>query len=259
MELGLDELEREIITLAYAYVEVQRIRGSLESKHGKSKRKNTSFSPIHSLRKEALKMIGFGEEKIEELRKKEKEIKKALEKNVSKHPLWTWASKVKGLGKLSTGLVMAAIGDISRVQTCSGLWKSFGLDVTPEGKARKMIPGKKGRVGFPFARRILGRIRRQILFHKDGFYYKLYLQYRLYYDNFRPDWPKGRRFGAAIRATEKIFLSHFWEVWRKSKNLPAPEPYMVAQNPLLHRKISPEDAINKMASSKSKGKEGKPF
>lgn len=37
MELGLDELERKIVTLDYAYVEAQTIRLKLESKHGKIK------------------------------------------------------------------------------------------------------------------------------------------------------------------------------------------------------------------------------
>lgn len=248
---GLNLLEKEIIALAYAYVEAQQMAQRLAKKHGKIKVKGGSFSPIHPLRKAGLEAIGLGEEAIKEFENLAEEARKKLEEAVAQHPVWTdWASHVKGLGKLTTGLLMAAIGDISRVSTASGLWKSFGLDVTEEGKARRMEPGKKGRVGFPFARVVLGRVRLQIMRTGiDGFYYELYRQYRHYYETNR-DWPKGRCFGAALRAMEKILLSHFWEVWRKSKGLSAPEPYIVAQNPLFHKKIPPEAAMEKKPKSR---------
>lgn len=248
--LGLDPLEQEIVVRAYAYVQAQEMAGMVARRHGKIRRKKGSqFSPIHPLRKLALESIGLGEDKIELFEERAQASKELLEKAVREHPVWTdWAYKVKGLGPVLTGLVMAAIGDISRVDNCSGLWKSFGLDVTKEGRARKREPGKKGRVGFPFARLVLGRLRIQIMrtgARAGGFYYHLYESYRNFYTLNRPDWPEGRRFGAALRAMEKILLAHFWEVWRKTKGLPAPESYIIAKNP-IHKKIPPEEAMEKL-------------
>lgn len=251
LELGLDELEQEIVKLAYAYVEAQKIAGKLARQHGIIRPKQAPLSPIFPLRKAALEYIGLGEEKIAEFEKIGEKVRKKLERAVAQHPVWRdWAYAVNGLGKLSTGLLMAAIGDITRVNTCSGLWMSFGLHVTPEGKAPRLIPGQRGTVGFPFARLVLGRVRRQFFLRGEGFYYNLYLLYRSYYDQNRPDWPPGRRLGAAIRAMEKILLAHMWEVWRKSKGLPAPDPYIVARNPTLHRKIPPEQAMEKRRKRK---------
>lgn len=41
----------------------------------------------------------------------------------------------------------------------------------------------------------------------------------------RPGWPDGRKHLTALRKTEKLFLSHLWEVWREAIGLPTSEPY----------------------------------
>ena len=41
----------------------------------------------------------------------------------------------------------------------------------------------------------------------------------------RPGWADGRKHLTALRAAEKLFLSHLWQVWRTALGLPVGEPY----------------------------------
>lgn len=45
----------------------------------------------------------------------------------------------------------------------------------------------------------------------------------------RPGWAKARRHYWAFRKTQKLFLSHLWEVWRQAEKLPIDEPYAIAE------------------------------
>lgn len=255
VEEKLTVLEEQIIVEAHKLVYCQQQQGKIGRVIGKIKpRARRGWAPkppgpIHYLRVRALADLGFTESEYERWQEEAKECKKELWALVRQHPVWTdWAVHVPGLGGVLTGLVMAAIGDITRVRTASGLWKSFGLHVDNETHmAAKVQQGVEGTRGHPFARKILGVVR-STYFQVGargygGFYYDRYLEARQYYDAAQPDWPDGRRMGAAIRKFEKLLLSHFWEVWRRSKGLLIPVPYAVAMDPALHTKIEPAEAM----------------
>jgi hypothetical protein len=255
---GLDPLEEDIVRAAYAMVEAQTMVGRIGRVHGLIKGKSSKRSPLHYLKEEAFNELGHTKKALEEWEEKVKEQKAKLIEAVTQHPLWQdWAQYVKGLGPLMTGLVMAGIGDVTRVDNSSGLWKSFGLDLDEKGRARRLVRGIARPRGFPFARLVLGRLRVTIMktgAKSGGFYYDIYETARLRYDKLHPDWPEGKRFGAAIRYFEKIFLAHFWEVWREKKGLEAPPPYILMREGDPHRKIEPEQAMEKKPRRKAKSR-----
>lgn len=62
----------------------------------------------------------------------------------------------------------------------------------------------------------------------------------------RPGWADGRKHLTAMRAAEKLFLSHLWQVWREALGLPVGEPY--AHGILGHdvqTRIKPWDMVGK--------------
>lgn len=251
---GLDEQEQEIIARAYAYVYAQRMGGMLARMQGKINSGNGNPSPSIVFRRRGLEYVGLGSDAIVYWKDVAALQGEKLEELVRAHSLWmSWAKDVKGLGPVLTGLLIAAIGDVTRVQSASGLWKSFGLHVGADGLAVKLEKGKQGVRGFPFARLVLGRLR--VNFMKlggrveDAYYCRVYADAQTRYDAEHPDWPVGRRFGAAVRYFEKLLLAHFWEVWRECKGLSAPQPYIVQKDP-IHRKIEPDAAMQPRSARK---------
>lgn len=61
-----------------------------------------------------------------------------------------------------------------------------------------------------------------------GPYEEFYRKQRARAEIERPAWSDGRKHLWAVRKTEKLFLSHLWEVWRAAENLPLTEPYSKA-------------------------------
>jgi len=59
-----------------------------------------------------------------------------------------------------------------------------------------------------------------------GPYEEHYRQQRVRLETERPLWSDGRRHLTALRITEKLFLSHLWEVWRAALGLPTPRPWV---------------------------------
>lgn len=45
----------------------------------------------------------------------------------------------------------------------------------------------------------------------------------------RIGWADGRKHLTALRVTEKLFLSHLWQVWREALGLPTGDPYALAE------------------------------
>jgi len=70
-----------------------------------------------------------------------------------------------------------------------------------------------------------------------SYYRFLYDKAKQYYAARDPDLPKGRIRTRAILWTASMFISHFWEVWRRLEGLPVREPYPVEK--LGHTKIIP--------------------
>lgn len=57
-------------------------------------------------------------------------------------------------------------------------------------------------------------------------------------DRERPGWPDGRKRLTALRKTEKLFLSHLYQVWREAVGLPLVQPYIHAQED-GHQRLDP--------------------
>lgn len=61
-----------------------------------------------------------------------------------------------------------------------------------------------------------------------GPYEQHYRAHRERLERERPGWADGRRHLTALRITEKLFLSHLWQVWREALGLPTPRPWAEA-------------------------------
>jgi hypothetical protein len=60
-----------------------------------------------------------------------------------------------------------------------------------------------------------------------GPYEEHYRKHRARLEVERPGWADGRKHLTALRITEKLFLSHLWQVWREAIGLPTPDPWVM--------------------------------
>jgi len=60
-----------------------------------------------------------------------------------------------------------------------------------------------------------------------GKYEQVYRAERAKLDRERVGWADGRKHLTALRKTEKLFLSHLWQVWREALGLPVGQPYAI--------------------------------
>jgi len=61
-----------------------------------------------------------------------------------------------------------------------------------------------------------------------GKYEQVYRAERAKLDRERVGWADGRKHLTALRKTEKLFLSHLWQVWREALGLPVGQPYAIS-------------------------------
>lgn len=237
----MEDLEKQIVETWYYYEENLRLRSALERRLGRISSALPRRAP--SLTKHVqlgvLATLGQGAPELEEYRSGEKEWKGKLEELAKRHPLYSDLSRVKGLGPFLIGCLIAASGDIGATKNVSGYWKSFGLDVLPDGSAPRKMRGKK-RVerrlpAMPLVLKVSFLLSRQLLLAK-GKAYGLYVKERDWYGRNRPQWPPIRQHKAARRVMEKVFLSCVWERWRNHVGLPAPNPTF---SPSLDMKVIP--------------------
>jgi len=99
-----------------------------------------------------------------------------------------------------------------------------GFTVSYENKKGET---KERRAYDAYAKKIMFLVSESFL--KAGGPYEVFLRKeRAKLDRERPGWADGRKQRTARRKTEKLFLAHLWEVWRKALNLPTPDPYSMA-------------------------------
>lgn len=172
------------------------------------------------------------EEVVDRLITIEKDLYKYLANHIQNNPLWiNWLKDVKGIGPvLSCGLI-AWIEDIGKFDTISKLWAYSGLSVDEDGRAVRRKAGQKIKWN-PRMKAHCWKIGESFVKTKGG--------YRELYDKFRGDYDKkwttpelcgsvgcknkkkcldGHRFAAAKRKTVKVFLAHFWTMWRQQEGL----------------------------------------
>jgi hypothetical protein len=168
------------------------------------------------------------------------EHEKYFEKQIAKelrqlgHPIVQALLDLKGTGPITAGMLLSRV-DISKAEYPSSLWKFFGL-AGPTNE--RYEDGKKGG-GSKEDRAILRQWAESQIKHRTP--------YRRFYDerrertNKEEHWKSdAHRMADALRVMTKMFLSHFWEVYRKMEGLPVPEPY--AMNHLNHDGyVSPQE------------------
>jgi hypothetical protein len=164
---------------------------------------------------------------------------------VKSHPAYPWFSRVKGIGDLNIGKVIAKV-DISRAQTVSALWRYAGYAVF-DGKAERREAGKKSHHNQDL-KTMCWRLAKSLI-RANGKYADLYRREkekaagRLDARGIKivpaADLPKekgkkieteellslGHHDNMAMRKMIKIFLSHLWIVWRQAENLSVSKPY----------------------------------
>lgn len=121
---------------------------------------------------------------------------------------------------------------------------SIVLVSTPEDgvRAAQPRPSKGHKAAYDqYAKKIMYLVGSAFL-KAGGPYEELYRKERARLDRERPGWADGRKHLTAMRKTEKLFLSHLWQVWRTEVGLPTPDPYAMAH--LGHTdKIEPWDMV----------------
>lgn len=142
---------------------------------------------------------------------------------VRDHPAYPWLQHVKGVSSILGCKLLGLIGDIRGFETVSKLWRFAGLAVI-DGQAERPRKGEKRHYNARL-KTTCYLIGRSFLLC-DSPYRRIYDAKKEYYEHERPDWTPLRRHLAAMRAMEKRFLAHLWEVWREAEGLPIRRPYV---------------------------------
>jgi hypothetical protein len=182
----------------------------------------------------------------------EREMFARIQSRVVEHPLWDfWLSKIRGIGPTLAGALLSRLSlkdktgkDISH-ESC--WFRYVGLDVNDDGLAFKKEKGVKFH-HVPFLKKTLYLAGTSFVRVQWGVYNDIYYDYRAKYEK-QPCPKEARgmhheiegkngektiipcaetrhRHMMALRATEKIFLSHMLRVWRKLEGKPDVLPYV---------------------------------
>lgn len=182
------------------------------------------------------------------LKELEEEFYKGIEFFVRQEPLWgIFLSKVKGIGPIMAGGLIAWFDDPAKASSPSSMWKYAGLAVI-DGQPDRRRQGET-LTHSPKLKVHMWKIGKQLLFAK-GSYYRYYLdqkefaatkhptltdvseynqkQKTAYYKAHPEEWPDGKIHMYAYRKMIKLFLANMWEAWRESYGLETPKPYAEA-------------------------------
>lgn len=165
----------------------------------------------------------------------EEEIDDEVRKVMIVHPTWPWLKQVRGVGPISSALVVAHI-DIERAHSISALWRYAGYGLT-DGKRDRPTPGQKlvynKTLKTYVYRLITGCIRAGGNTDHPQQFDKIYRDAKHGYLTIRgPDsgveepWTLLHCELAARRKAAKLFLAMLWQVWREAEGLPLSEPYV---------------------------------
>lgn len=174
-------------------------------------------------------------------------IDEAAKSCMAEHPVWPWLKGVRGIGEVLAAQLLAPI----RWEKCrhvSSLWKFCGLSVVAhvdkQGNkvhvADKRIKGKTLEYHSGLKTLLLGRIgpsmqkasTRYLPGQKqagvqDPQYMRFYYEERKKLANTRPEQNDMHHHRQALRKMIKMFLSHLWEVGRRSEDLPVSPPWII--------------------------------
>lgn len=208
----ITEIEEELRWMADTYEQIQRVRIGIGNRVWASTADRDSNMP-HP----------FLQSLHEKLFKIETDLGKEMKDILEDHLAWPWLSRVKGIGPTLATKILGLIGDISRYDTVSKLWRYAGYGVI-DGKAERNVKGEKSH----FNRRL-----KTALYLVGDSFIKSRSPYRQFYDKAkeryagREGWTPLHISLAARRKMIKIFLAHLWETWREAQGLPIRKPYVI--------------------------------
>lgn len=78
----------------------------------------------------------------------------------------------------------------------------------------------------PFLKTLMWKIGSLGFIMHKGYYRNRYDEFRAYEDLHHPDLTDGHRLARARRKTEKLFMHHFWNAWRRANGLSVVTPYV---------------------------------
>ena len=164
----------------------------------------------------------------------EKDFKRLLGREVKKIPMGEKLLAVPGTGPVTAGMLLARV-DPAKAEYASSLWKFFGYAGPSKDRYKEGVKGGGSRED------------RAILRQWAESQVRLRTSYRRLYDKRREKtdgedkWKSdAHRYADACRIMTKIFLAHFWEVYRKLVGLSTPDHYAM-QHMSHNGYIAPEE------------------
>ncbi len=173
----------------------------------------------------------------------EEGVRARVRELVAQHPVWVWAEAVPGLAERIVG-DMLAYTDIERCYTLSKFMAHIGWGLRKDGTVQRKVRGEK--IDYDPNAKAAAYIMANtlIMIGAKGtgpLYYDFYMRQKE--DNRAKGLTAGQVTSRAFRETLQLACSHFWEKWRESVGLDAPEPYpYVFLQHAMESKISPEKA-----------------
>lgn len=197
----------------------------------------------------------------------ERETFRDMRAALDAHPAWPWLEQVRGMGPTLACKLLARL-DPEKAPYASSFWSYCGLGTVPgerykcpdcgrvrgfpvgynvtgkhsgcEGKLEKIAGPEDGvRVAQPkaargekssydkYAKKVCYLVGTSFL-KAGGPYEEFYRRERAKVEVEKPGWADGRKHYKALRKTEKLFLSHLWQVWREALGMPTPDPWAQA-------------------------------
>lgn len=167
----------------------------------------------------------------------EEQLNSDIAKQVKAYDIYESLIKVKGIGPLLAGQLLALI-PIDRTPGISNLWRFAGLAVI-DGLAEKPKAGEKNH--FNKRLKTLLFVVATSFLKSDSPYVRLYREAKVEYEVKHPEWSPLHRHRAALRKMLKVFLSHLWLRWRQEEGLSISQPYIFAGANGHHTYQPPED------------------
>lgn len=174
-------------------------------------------------------------------------IDEAASACVAEHPVWPWLQQIRGIGPVFAAQLLAPI----RWDKCphvSSLWKFAGLSVIQhtdkEGNvvhiADRRVKGETLNYHSGLKTLLLGRISTSMqkastrylpgaakAGTKDPQYMRFYAEERAKLAEKRPEQNDMHHHRQAVRKMMKMFMSHLWDVGRRSEGLPTAPPWII--------------------------------
>lgn len=120
-ETAIEQTSHEPVRwLCDVYMQIQKVRVGLANRQAAYQRGADNHAPDRVI-----------SEVLEKLEGAEERLQQEMQDVLYEHPAWDWLSQVKGAGPTLSTKILGLIGDISRFDTVSKLWKYAGYGLLP--------------------------------------------------------------------------------------------------------------------------------